>query len=57
MRHGRRDLAVGVARGGTVRNIAAAERDPELALPVSPLALNLLRFRAVEPVGPRRCGV
>jgi hypothetical protein len=40
-----------------VRNIAAAERDPELALPVSPLALNLLRFRAVEPVGPRRCGV
>jgi hypothetical protein len=57
MRRGRRDLAVGIARGGTVRNIAAAERDPELALPVSPLALNLLRFRAVEPVGPRRCGV
>jgi hypothetical protein len=56
MRHGRRELAVGIVRGGLVRAIAAAERDAELALPVSPVALNLLRFRAIEIAGPRHCG-
>ena len=57
MRRGRRELAVGIVRGGAARDVAAAERDPELALPVSPVALNLLRFRAIEIAGPRHCGV
>jgi vitamin K-dependent gamma-carboxylase-like protein len=56
MRRGRRELAVGIVRGGAARDIAAAEHDPELALPVSAVALNLLRFRAIEIAGPRHCG-
>jgi hypothetical protein len=56
VRAGARGLVVVFSRGGVVREAVPAEADPDLALPVSPAAMKLLRFRAVEPSGPRRCG-
>lgn len=44
-------------RSGRRYQVGSAAGDTALALPVSRLGLKLLRFRAVELTGPRRCSV
>jgi len=51
------EVSVTYLRGGKRYNIGSASDDSLLALPVSRLHLKFLRYRAVEPTGPRRCTV
>lgn len=53
------DLPVRVhyARAGVVHTVSDAQRDTLLALPTTSWQRRFLRFRAIEPSGPRRCGV
>lgn len=44
-------------RNGRRYEVGSAASDSVLALPVSRLGLKFMRFRPVEPAGPRRCSV
>ena len=50
-------VTVTYLRSGRRHEAASAATDSLLALPVSRVGLKFLRFRAVEPAGPRRCTV
>ncbi len=48
-------VSVAYFRGGQLRDVADAARDPELAAPLPFLERKLLGFRAIEIEGPRLC--
>ena len=50
-------VSLAYLRGGRRHETGSAASDSLLALPVSSWQLRFLRFRAVEPAGPRRCSV
>jgi len=52
---GKRDLAVSFRRGGEVRNLTAAEVDPELMAPVPWWQRKWLKFRPVPIAAQREC--
>jgi hypothetical protein len=52
---GKRDIAVSFRRGGEVRSLAAAERDPELMAPIPWWQRKWLKFRPVPIAAQREC--
>ena len=52
---GKRDIAVSYRRGGEVRTLAAAERDPELMTPPRWWQRKWLKFRPVPIASQREC--
>jgi hypothetical protein len=50
-------VSLSYLRDGRRHEVGSAASDSLLALPVSRWQLKFMRFRAVEPTGPRRCSV